>query len=235
MSPEIRARAMEPFFTTKAPGKGTGLGLAMARGFAEQSGGGLSIESEVGRGTVVSLWLPVSGDNASPSPRPVDEDSAGRSRTARDRLLMVDDDETVLRSLAHQMEALGYPTLTAGSGAEALAHLDEGAEVSLVVTDLSMPGMDGLRFIQEVQRRRPGLPAILLTGFATTAAEEALGNATGGLFSVLQKPIDERFLAQRVEVLLEAAREARMGSARQPPERTATASRESAALLSYSS
>jgi PAS domain S-box-containing protein len=206
MAPEILAKASEPFFTTKAVGKGTGLGLAMARGFVEQSGGGLSIESEVGCGTVVNLWLPVSGDKAPPSSQQADEDLTPRWRTARDRLLLVDDDEAVLSSLAQQMEALGYPTLTAGSGAEAIARLDKGADVDLVVTDLSMPGMDGLRLIQEVQRRRPALPTILLTGFTTTAAEVALRDATSGLFSVLHKPIDGRLLAERVEVLLEAAR-----------------------------
>ena len=100
----------------------------------------------------------------------------------RNRLLMVDHDAIVLSSLAQEMEAEGYPILRATSGAEALACLDDGEEVGLVVTDLSMPGMDGLRFIREVQRRRPGLPAILLTGFATTAVEDAMGGVTKGLF-----------------------------------------------------
>ncbi len=206
MSTEVLAKAAEPFFTTKGAGKGTGLGLAMARGFAGQSGGALHIESEVDRGTVVTLWFPVSEEKPSLA-EPLREEPAAEARAAvRNRLLMVDDDAIVLSSLAQEMEAEGYPILRAGSGPEALAHLEDGQEVGLVVTDLSMPGMDGLRFIQEVQRRRPGLPAILLTGYATTAVEDAMGGATKGLFSVLHKPIHARSLAERVAVMLEAAR-----------------------------
>ena len=206
MPPEILAKASEPFFTTKGR-QGTGLGLAMARGFAGQSGGALHIESEVGRGTVVKLWFPVAEEKTSlASHSPEEKSAAEASGAMRNRLLMVDDDAIVLSSLAQEMEDQGYPILRATSGAEALAHLEDGEEVGLVVTDLSMPGMDGLRFIQEVQRRRPGLPAILLTGFATTAVEDAMGGVTTGLFSVLHKPIDARVLAERVAVMLEAAR-----------------------------
>jgi len=207
MPPEILARASEPFFTTKGAGQGTGLGLAMARGFAAQSGGGLHIESEVARGTVVNLWFPVAEEGAPRATAPAEANAeAIVSGQARSRILMVDDDAVVLNSLAQAMEAEGYTIVKATSGAEALMHLEEGQEVGLVITDLSMPGMDGLKFIKEVQRRRAGLPAILLTGFATAAVEEALGAVTRGLFSVLHKPIDARLLAQRVEVLLEAAR-----------------------------
>jgi CheY-like chemotaxis protein len=144
MPPEVLARVAEPFFTTKARGRGAGLGLAMARGFAEQSGGDLLVESEVGRGTTVKLWFPVA--KQAPAAAPAEE-----------------------------------------AGEDAPPLVDAGAGVDLVVTDLSMPGTDGIALIRELHRRRPGLPAILLTGFATGAAELALGGLIGGAFGVCQR------------------------------------------------
>ncbi len=199
------ARASEPFFTTKPVGQGTGLGLAMARGFAEQSGGGLHIEAEPGRGTTVKLWLPVAERGAVSSAAANGEAAivaaAGQTRA---RVLVVDDDAIVLETLAQQMEAANYAVLTAGSGAAALALLDEGEAVDLIISDLSMRGMDGVNLIREVHRRRPKLPAILLTGFATNAAEIAVSGAIRGGFSLLRKPIDGLQLAERVAALLEA-------------------------------
>ena len=201
MPPDVLARATEPFFTTKSVDKGTGLGLAMSRGFSEQSGGGLRIESEVGRGTVVSLCFPVSDAAVPPLPASLKPDVA--PPPARARLLMVDDEPSVRDTLAQQMAEEGFAVLTAGSGAEALARLDDGEAVDLVVADLSMPGMDGLALVQEIQRRHPGLPAILLTGFATNAAEIALSGALSGRFTLLRKPIEGTLLAERVAVMLD--------------------------------
>jgi CheY-like chemotaxis protein len=204
MTPDVLARASEPFFTTKKSGQGTGLGLAMARGFAEQSDGGFHIESEPGRGTVVRLWFPVARAATRPSARLSASDAvAAASLAARRRLLMVDDDPIVLETLAQQMEMEGYTVLSAASGAEALERLDAGETVDLIVTDLSMPGTDGLACLREVRRRRPGLPAIVLTGFATSAAERALGDVKHERFTMLRKPIEGRALAKHVSVMLE--------------------------------
>ncbi len=203
MEPATLARACEPFFTTKPVGEGTGLGLAMARGFAEQSGGGLHIESTPGRGTIVTLWFPVTdaataivAPPALPPPVP-----------ARARLLLVDDEAMVRNILAEEMEAAGYGMLAAASGEAALALLAAGEPVDLLITDLSMPGMDGLALIREVRLRRAGLPAILLTGHATNAAEIAVGGALSGTLSLLRKPVRGIHLAERVAALLEAARD----------------------------
>jgi len=194
MAADVLTRATEPFFTTKAVGKGTGLGLAMARGFAEQSGGRLRIESAPDQGTVVTLWFPE-------APRPVlqqPETTARGSRAGAACILMVDDDAMVLETLGQQMEEYGYTVLTAASGAEALRILTAEPAVTLLVTDLSMPMMDGLALIREAQRRHKGLPALLLTGYATDAAERAMAGEMAGRFTLLRKPITGTALAEEV-------------------------------------
>jgi signal transduction histidine kinase/CheY-like chemotaxis protein len=201
------ARATEPFFTTKPKGEGTGLGLAMARGFAEQSDGALAIESKEGVGTSVSLWFPVAeatletkrADPAPPAPAP-----------GRHSLLVVDDEDLVREIIGEELTAGGYSVLTAASGREGLAFLDAGETVDLVISDLSMPGMDGLTFVNEAQKRRAKLPAIILTGFASDAAELAVGGAVRGTFTLLRKPIPAHVLSERVALMLEASTAAGM-------------------------
>ena len=191
------ARASEPFFTTKPMGKGTGLGLAMARGFAEQSGGGLQITSTLGQGTTIHLWLP----QAPRSPAVVHHpDSSPVPHQTHARLLLVDDDAVVRQTLAQQMEDAGFIVLPAASAAYALALLDAGEPIDLVITDLSMPGMNGATLIREVHKRRPGLKAILVTGFANQAADIPADPDT----SLLHKPIAGTFLARYIMSLLSA-------------------------------
>ncbi|MGG5823521.1 response regulator [Falsiroseomonas sp. HW251] len=197
------ARAAEPFFTTKPPGKGTGLGLAMARGFAEQSGGALTIESSPGRGTTIRLWLPAAAADALSRPGPVPMQMP-RQGGGRVRVLLVDDEALVRAITTEGLEAAGCVVDSVGTGAEAIELLDSGEPVDLLITDLSMPGMDGIALIREAQRRRPGLRAILLTGFATDAAELAIGGAIHGTFSLLRKPIEPNVLAERAAVLISA-------------------------------
>ena len=193
------ARAMEPFFTTKPLDQGTGLGLPMASGFARQSGGDLRIDSALGRGTTVTMWLPVAeAETALATAGQV----AGPGRRHA-RLMLVDDDALVREITARELEEAGYTVLALTSGDEALARLDAGEAVDLIVSDLSMPGMDGVALVREAQRRRPGLPAILLTGFVTRRAEIAVGEAVGGLLTMLRKPVVGKVLAERVAVLLE--------------------------------
>jgi signal transduction histidine kinase/CheY-like chemotaxis protein len=204
------AHAVEPFFTTKPLGQGTGLGLAMANSFAQGSGGALAIESEVGRGTRVSLWLPVTradvvvervemaGGREGPSPVP-----AGR----RPRVLLVDDEPLVRRMLAGELVDAGYEVVEAADGALALGLLSRGESFQLLVTDLAMPGIDGVGLIREVQERQPGLPAILVTGYAGDAATLAVGAVVGGPFALLRKPISGARLLDQVAALLSAARQ----------------------------
>jgi PAS domain S-box-containing protein len=198
MDPTVLARATEPFFTTKAPGKGTGLGLAMAKGFVEQSGGSLSIDSAAGQGTRINLWLPGATGAAALSP----ETTAAACVGAKDCVLLVDDDANVREVLALSLEDSGYRVLSADSGAAALGWFAAGEQVDIIVSDLTMPGMDGLELIRAVQERRPGLPAVLLTGYAGDGATLAVGGAISGTFSLLRKPVSGTQLADQINALL---------------------------------
>jgi PAS domain S-box-containing protein len=205
MPPEVLARVAEPFFTTKPAGHGTGLGLAMAKGFAERSGGGFAVESTQGRGTCVTLWLPVGAGPA------VAADAVAREapRAAGDgiRILLVDDDPLVRELTAEQLEAAGFRALSAKGGQAALALLDAGEAVDLLLTDLSMPDLDGIAVIARARQRRPGLPAILLTGIATDPAQLAAASSLAGGFALLRKPISGRKLAENVAALLGSQRD----------------------------
>ncbi|WP_372422255.1 PAS domain S-box protein [Salinarimonas chemoclinalis] len=160
------ARAVEPFFTTKGPGKGTGLGLAMVYGLAEQSNGRLALASAPGAGTTAEILLPIAHApfDAEPvrAPEPAPAAVAGR----RLRVLVVDDDALVLMGSSTMVEDLGHEPIEAGSGAAALAILDAGTPIDVVLTDQAMPGMTGLQLAQAVRARRPRLPLVLATGYA---------------------------------------------------------------------
>jgi PAS domain S-box-containing protein len=203
MDEAVLARASEPFFTTKKDGAGTGLGLAMAKGFVEQSGGSLLIESSSETGTCVSIWLP-EAEATSPQRSNLSRDLSDRPTQAAGmaRILLVDDDEAVRSVLLMELEEAGYSVLSAPSGAKAIEILDDGAEIDALVTDLSLPGMDGLAIIRAVQERRPGLPAILLTGYAGDGAALAVSGLVEGAFSLLRKPISAVQLIDRLEALL---------------------------------
>lgn len=188
------ARATEPFFTTKAKGKGTGLGLAMARGFAEQSGGGLMLESAPGQGTTVTLWLPTG--SAFPAPARAPTPTAASAR----RILLVDDDRLVRETVAAQLGDAGYTVSSAAGGEAALDMLKGDAAPDLLLTDFSMPGMNGLALIRAARLRRPGLPALLLTGYAGEAEELAAGLPER--FALLRKPAGQNELVARIEALL---------------------------------
>jgi CheY-like chemotaxis protein len=212
MSADTLARASEPFFTTKSQGQGTGLGLAMARSFAKGSGGALAIASEPDQGTTVSLWLPATDQQPSQHPSPASADwmppPAGQGR--RPRVLLVDDETVVREILAAQLGEAGYEVAEGGDGAAALDLLDRGAPFDILVTDLAMPGMDGVALIRAAQGRRPGLPAILVTGYAGDAAALAVGAAVGGTFALLRKPVTAQQLADQVAASLGTAPAARL-------------------------
>jgi signal transduction histidine kinase/CheY-like chemotaxis protein len=196
----ILVRVLEPFFSTKPAGKGTGLGLSMAKGFAEQSGGGLTIDSRPGFGTTIRLWLPAATRLEPPS-TPAEPPGEVRDSTSR-HILLVDDEVMVRETLAMSLEDAGYAVMVASDGAEALDLLRSTAVVDVLVTDLSMPGLDGLAVIRQAQHQRAGLPAVLLTGYAGHGAELAVGGLVSGAFSLVRKPVTAAQLADRIEALL---------------------------------
>src|SRR5262249_32863674 len=155
MTPEVRRRAAEPFFTTKEPGKGTGLGLSSVYGFAQQSGGFLDLASEPGNRTTVAIYLPcatVEAALASPA-RTIDVAPQGKGEL----VLVVEDNDLVRKAMRARLEALGYVTLEARSGAEAVTVLKSDAPVSLVLSDIVMPGgMTGYDVACAAQSIRPG-------------------------------------------------------------------------------
>ena len=202
--PDVLARVAEPFFTTKPQGKGTGLGLAMAKGFAEQSGGAFAIGSTRGQGTKVDLWFPASADETLIKP------DLGRMlhlsmQNGIARILLVDDDALVREAIAAALSDAGYDVLEAASGKAALSLLDSDERVDLIVSDYAMQDMDGVTTIHDAQRRKSNLPAILLTGFAPGAPELPIEVQLCPTYTVLRKPIEARALITRVSALLEAA------------------------------
>ena len=168
MSPEVLARACEPFFTTKEPGKGSGLGLAQVYGLAQQSGGGLRIASTLGKGTSVAVYLPRS--QARPGKSPEESEAASHeSLSRRARVLVVDDNEDVRDVILAYLDALGYRTLQAASGHEAIELLaGDDADIDLLMADYAMPGMSGTELARAARAKWPELPVIVITGYADT-------------------------------------------------------------------
>ncbi|WP_164867972.1 ATP-binding protein [Rhodovarius crocodyli] len=202
MDAETLRRATEPFFTTKQKGQGTGLGLAMAQGFCEQSGGALEIHSAPGDGTRVTLWLP-QAPAATSVTRPLGARPVAQER--RCHILLVDDEPEVLAVLAAGMRDRGHVVTAAVGAAEAMEMLSRQPRVDILVTDLSMPGMDGVKLIEEARRLRPGLPAVLVTGFVAEAEHELHHAADGGPIQVLRKPVAPEVLLERIAELLAPA------------------------------
>jgi PAS domain S-box-containing protein len=163
MDEATRARAVEPFFSTKGIGKGTGLGLSMVHGLAAQLGGGLTLDSEIGRGTSVTLWLPISAMPVRDQPSASD---TLRMPTGRGVALLVDDEDLVRMSTADMLTELGFEVTEVGSPDEALALLREGAEADVLVTDHLMPGMSGVELADAARTLRPQLPVLLISGYA---------------------------------------------------------------------
>ena len=163
MDEATRQRAVEPFYSTKGVGKGTGLGLSMVQGLTAQLGGGLTIESAPGEGTVIELWLPMS---TAPASIPEAGAAVAAARVGRGVAILVDDEELVRMSTAEMLIELGFEVMEAGSAEEALKMIKAGAVPSVLVTDHLMPGMNGVDLAREARAIRPKLPVLIVSGYA---------------------------------------------------------------------
>ncbi|MHA6640627.1 hybrid sensor histidine kinase/response regulator [Stutzerimonas frequens] len=197
MSPDVQAHVFEPFFTTKPVGEGTGLGLAQVYGFARQSGGTVSLQSEVGKGTRVSLLLPRMEHEAAAAL----EDQQVSVRAGRPaRVLVVDDDAEVREAMVAMLDELGYQVDEAPSADEALARLADRRQptIDILLSDVVMPGrLDGVGLAEEVQRLYPTIPIVLATGYTTRLA-------AASAFRVLAKPFSHQALAETLAEILDS-------------------------------
>ena len=162
----VLPHVFEPFFTTKEPGKGSGLGLAQVFGVAKQSGGGMRIETRLGQGTAVKIFLPRAGVDVADHEAGFVDASKRPQTMKRLRVLVVDDDKAVLKSTVRMLDCLGYPTASAESGTEALRVLASNQEIDLVLADFAMPEMSGGELAKVICAMRPTLPVILITGYS---------------------------------------------------------------------
>ena len=192
MDAETLKKSVEPFFSTKPLGKGTGLGLSMVHGLAVQLGGALDLSSEIGKGTIATLWLPIATKAAVATAAPAPQTEAVRAAV----ILVVDDDPLIAMSTVDMLEDLGHTAIEANSAKQALAIVEGGQALDLMMTDQAMPGMTGTELAEIVRGKRPDLPVLLATGYADLPA------GRGASLPRLSKPYHQSQLQSEIEKLL---------------------------------
>jgi PAS domain S-box-containing protein len=201
MPPDVLARAFEPFFTTKPVGQGTGLGLSQLYGFARQSGGHVRIESEVGRGTLVRMYLPrhCGAEEATPEMPPEPSPQVQMKRS----VLVVEDEALVRMLLVEALEDQGYTVLEADNGNTALDIVTSPERIDLLATDVGLPGFNGRQLAEMARSLRPGLKVLFLTGYAydATLDKEVLSPNT----QLLGKPVAMEVFCAKVHGMLQSS------------------------------
>jgi CheY-like chemotaxis protein len=187
----VLPRIFDPFFTTKPVGKGTGLGLSQVHGFAHQAGGTVKVESGLGKGTRITMYLP----RAYGAPAENPDDPAGDHRGAK-MVLLVEDNPEVANATTGLLEQLGCTVQCVGNADAALQALERDPTIDLVFTDVVMPGrMDGLALARAIREKRPDLPVLLATGYS-----DALRDVSGE-FSIMRKPYEIGELSRAFSML----------------------------------
>jgi CheY-like chemotaxis protein len=194
MDSTTQSRAFEPFFTTKESGKGTGIGLATVYGIVKQSGGQVSVQSDVGAGTTLTIHLPESGEHAAKlEPGIVARATASASGT----ILLVEDEESVRKLTKQLLQTEGYNVLEAANGPEALECISmHVGQIDLMITDMVMPGMHGRELAIRVRRLRPGIKLLYISGYADSNL------AIDDRSKILEKPFTPDELSDTVRVIL---------------------------------
>ncbi len=184
---QIRKKIFEPFFTTKGPEKGTGLGLATALGIIRNHGGFLTLETEEGRGSSFHVFIPVAAPREESSETGITKRAPAVDDGHGETILLVDDEATVLKVMQRSLEKSGYRVLPARDGEAGLdAFLANKNRIRLVITDMAMPGMDGLQLVEEIRKTAPDLPVLCTSGLSAAADREA--PALRGKLKILPKP-----------------------------------------------
>lgn len=198
MSAETLAQIVEPFFTTKEQGKGTGLGLAMVSGIVQQSGGWVSVSSEPGQGTTFQIYLPrVEEPVARAQPPPVVHDIRGT-----ETVLVVEDEETVRKLTCQALRRYGYEVFEAASGGEALLVFERRQRpIPLLITDVVMPGMSGPQLVARLKPLHPEMRVLYMSGYTDTAV---VGHEFAVETPFLQKPFTPSDLGRKVREVLDA-------------------------------
>jgi two-component system, cell cycle sensor histidine kinase and response regulator CckA len=200
ISEDVLPQIFEPFFTTKEQGKGTGLGLAMVYGIIKQSGGSISVSSEVGRGTTFEIYLPRVEAPLSDAVRAPAVEIERGSET----ILVVEDEEPVRRLACHALRTFGYDVLAAANGSEALLVCEQRDEpIPLLVTDVIMPGMSGPRLVERLSERYPEMKVVFISGYTDVPVLHAPRSGEAAAF--LQKPFTAADLRRKVREVLDGA------------------------------
>ncbi len=210
IAPEVIHKLFEPFFSTKGPEKGTGLGLAVVHGIIRQNCGGLLVESQPHQGTTITLLIPVARESVSGvGNEPIYGDPMATHFTSfstnnSECILLVDDDPAVCQHTEHVLKRLGYHVTTANSAEDALALVTNGGPTfQLLITDYSMPGMSGLELTKQIALRSINLPVILMSGFLNEDAFRSIPEGLNPLF--IQKPFAIHDLASSIRKALKIA------------------------------
>jgi CheY-like chemotaxis protein len=198
MSEEVRRRAFEPFFTTKEVHKGTGLGLSMVYGFAKQSGGTVTIDSEIGNGTTLRIYLPRAPHRSVGADEAADQSRWNAGPPSR--ILVVDDNSAVRAITAIMLRTLGHDTIEAAGGQEALDLLKRDRHFDLLMVDLAMPNMHGDEFAAWAQELIPGVATLFVTGYAEPGLVSQRAQR-----EMLKKPFRRARLAEKLRHILRVA------------------------------
>jgi CheY-like chemotaxis protein len=201
MSPEVMAKAFDPFYTTKVVGKGTGLGLSQVFGFVRQTGGHVKIYSEVGHGTTVKVYLPRFYGEA-PTAAPRSAQGAARQGNPGEIVMVVEDEERVRNYSVEALRELGYTVVQADSGAAALRLIEAGQDVTLLFTDVVMPEMNGRELADRAVEKLPKLKVLYTTGYTRNAVVHN-GTLDPGT-NFLPKPFGIDQLAAKVRSVLDS-------------------------------
>jgi CheY-like chemotaxis protein len=200
MSPETRAHLFEPFFTTKPQGEGTGLGLSIVYGAVHQAGGEVEVTSQPDSGTVFTLYFPIAH---AAGPAPIEDEAPSPRARPGESVLLVEDDDQVRRATQRALKNLGYEVYSARNLGEALERVKFApSAVSLLLTDVVLPGSDGVEVRHAIERTVPGIPVLFISGFP----DEVLGRHGVELEAVLPKPITPEALGRKVRQVIDAAR-----------------------------